>query len=248
MINFYNKILNKLARVQGKNLISKISIPLSQYSIIVPTESWTSGANKRLLDVSLAAIQFAREVDHTDIAEKMIERPCWPVIWPGEHYRLLSGLIQVLQPKVVVEIGTATGYSALSIKKFLPQDSKLFSFDIVPWQQFPKCILKTSDFEDGKFEQIIADLTDPTDFNRHQEILSKADFVFIDAAKDGTQEQLFINNFNRLSFRNKPLFMFDDTRVMNMIDIWNKIDRPKIDLTSFGHWSGTGLVDWLGEK
>jgi len=21
-------------------------------------------------------------------------------------------------------------------------------------------------------------------------------------------------------------------------------DKPKLDMTSFGHWSGTGLVDW----
>ena len=23
-----------------------------------------------------------------------------------------------------------------------------------------------------------------------------------------------------------------------------EIARPKLDLTSFGHWSGTGLVEW----
>jgi hypothetical protein len=40
--------------------------------------------------------------------------------------------------------------------------------------------------------------------------------------------------------------MFDDTRVLNMIEIWRRLNRPKLDLTSFGHWSGTGLVDWNG--
>jgi hypothetical protein len=28
-----------------------------------------------------------------------------------------------------------------------------------------------------------------------------------------------------------------------MVNLWRRIDSPKIDLTSFGHWSGTGLVD-----
>jgi hypothetical protein len=30
----------------------------------------------------------------------------------------------------------------------------------------------------------------------------------------------------------------------NMLDIWYHLDKPKLDMTSFGHWSGTGLVQW----
>jgi hypothetical protein len=33
--------------------------------------------------------------------------------------------------------------------------------------------------------------------------------------------------------------------MMNMIGIWRGIRHPKLDLTSFGHWSGTGLVEWI---
>jgi hypothetical protein len=40
--------------------------------------------------------------------------------------------------------------------------------------------------------------------------------------------------------------MFDDIRLWNMLRTWRTINRPKLDLTSFGHWSGTGLVDWTG--
>ena len=28
-----------------------------------------------------------------------------------------------------------------------------------------------------------------------------------------------------------------------MIDLWVSIESPKLDVSSFGHWSGTGLVD-----
>ncbi len=28
-----------------------------------------------------------------------------------------------------------------------------------------------------------------------------------------------------------------------MIDIWRSIKSPKLDATSFSHWSGTGIVD-----
>jgi len=45
-------------------------------------------------------------------------------------------------------------------------------------------------------------------------------------------------------FAAPPLIIMDDIRVWNMLAIWRRIDRPKLDLTSFGHWTGTGLVDW----
>jgi hypothetical protein len=28
-----------------------------------------------------------------------------------------------------------------------------------------------------------------------------------------------------------------------MLNLWDKIESPKIDLTSLSHWSGTGIVD-----
>jgi hypothetical protein len=31
---------------------------------------------------------------------------------------------------------------------------------------------------------------------------------------------------------------------LNMIELWRNVQKPKLDLTSFGHWSGTGLIDW----
>jgi len=43
------------------------------------------------------------------------------------------------------------------------------------------------------------------------------------------------------------LVVFDDIRQWNMLKIWRDITRPKIDLTSFGHWTGTGIIDWNGQ-
>jgi hypothetical protein len=37
--------------------------------------------------------------------------------------------------------------------------------------------------------------------------------------------------------------MFDDTRLWSMLRFWRQLPYPKMDLTSFGHWSGTGLVE-----
>jgi hypothetical protein len=94
----------------------------------------------------------------------MIACPFWQIILPGEHHRLLSGLIIELRPKVVIEINTAAGYSALAIKKFLSPDGNLYSLGIVSMRQFPNYILQESDFVDHRFEQISADLTNPVMF------------------------------------------------------------------------------------
>jgi len=238
------RLIGKILNSYNREIVRRPSITHSQLSVIVPAEVWKSQPNDRLIDVSMQAISYARSVDHSDIAAKMEEYPHWPTIWPGEHYKLLSGIIQTLQPKLVIEIGTATGYSSLAMKKFLPKESKIVTFDIVPWKQFPKCILRDEDFQDGRLEQIIADLSDEAVFSKYTSLLSNADFIFIDAAKDGIQEQLFINNFSKVPFRTQPIFMFDDIRLMNMVEIWNNLARPKLDLTSFGHWAGTGLVSW----
>ncbi len=221
-------------------------IPGAQLSVIVPTESWNAYPTDRLLDVGLTAAQKARSVDHTDIVSKMKEYPHWPNMNPGEHYKLLTGLVQVIQPKLIIEIGTATGYSSLAMKKVLAPDAKIVSFDIVPWKQFSNCILQDGDFADGRLVQEIADLTQISVMDKYRSLLEMADFIFIDAAKDGIQEQVFIDNFKTVKFATKPIFMFDDIRLWNMIKIWNQLDKPKLDMTTFGHWAGTGLVDWEG--
>ncbi len=38
--------------------------------------------------------------------------------------------------------------------------------------------------------------------------------------------------------------MFEDIRPWGMLSFRQEIERAKLDLTSFGHWSGTGLVDY----
>jgi len=29
-----------------------------------------------------------------------------------------------------------------------------------------------------------------------------------------------------------------------MLKIWRDIQEPKMDMTSFGNWTGTGFVEW----
>ena len=237
-----NRIKSRVTRVAMPPPVDARHI---EYSMLLSAEDERHRPTERLLDVALAAVQAARKVDVSSLASRVPSGTRYAEVWPGEHYKLLAGLVASLGAKNVVEIGTATGLSALTLLLELSAGGRVTTFDVVPWRQYiDGTVLNERDFADGRLVQVLDDLQDPSIVNRHRDLLEGADFIFIDAAKDGIMEQRFIDNFKRLQFRNHPIVMFDDIRVWNMLRVWRALDRPKLDLTSFGHWSGTGLVDW----
>ena len=128
--------------------------------------------------------------------------------------------------------------------KTLPTNSQIVTFDILKWDTFPDTHLYDEDFEDGRLKQCIGDLADKEVFLEYKELLEQANIIFIDGPKNITFEEALLNNFDQLQFNSPPLLIFDDIRVWNMLRIWREIRKPKLDITSFGHWSGTGIVDW----
>ncbi len=219
-------------------------------SLAIAAEIWKSNANDRLIDLTLAAVPIARKISHLDISEKMKSPPYWPEIWPGEKYKLLTALITVLDPTIVIEIGTSTGLSARSMKKTLPANSKIYTFDLRPWNTVNGTVLSSGDFDDGRLVQVIDDLSDKSIFTKYAGLLRQASVVFIDVGNDDErrEEKLFLENFANLDFATSPIFVLSDIRLMGMVTIWQNLQRPKLDVTSFGHWSGTGLVDWKGRE
>lgn len=208
-------------------------------SLIAPVNGTPS---ERLIEVSLQAITRARSAD----LGLLVERSGNDLLqmWPGEHYRLLAGLVAVLSPKTVVEIGTATGVSALAMKSSLPQEGKITTFDLLSWRDHPNAVLRAEDFADGRLEQSTDDLSAPAGWRANADLLQRADLIFIDAKHDGHQEREFLRGFEEVGLSNHPIVMFDDIRVWGMLGFWRELERPKLDLTSFGHWSGTGIVDY----
>jgi predicted O-methyltransferase YrrM len=178
--------------------------------------------------------------------ELLAERqaPSFVFVWPGEHYRLLAALVQELRPSLIVEIGTYTGLSALAMLPYLPKDSQLTTVDVIPWHQIPGTALRESDFVGGRLQQLVGNFEDLSICKEHSSLLRRADLVFIDAPKDGRFERRLLENFSTIGLKSGSLLVFDDIRVINMLRIWRDIRWPKLDLTSFGHWSGTGLVQW----
>ena len=215
-------------------------------------EPFTQASNqlevRKLITLATEAINLAIEIDISDLSSRIPEGPKYSEVWPGEHYKLLAAFVSILKPKTVVEIGTGTGLSALSLLKFLPSDGKLVTFDTEEWWKVPGTTLRKEDFSDPRFHFSTDNLTDPLLVGVYAGVLAKTDLFFIDAAKDVKTELALLKNLETIPFEKPPLLVFDDIRMMNMVSIWRGLPYPKLDLTSFGHWSGTGLVRFIPRK
>jgi predicted O-methyltransferase YrrM len=234
-----NDLMHLLGQIQAA-----LSVRHLLPSAILSADDDRSGPTRELMDLGLRAVRAAQDIDLSDVSGRIQKPPLYPDVWPGEHYKLLAGLVQTMQPKCIVEIGTAEGMSVLALKKFLPASSKVVTFDIVPWAHYSDSVLRAEDFADGGLTQIVADLTDINVVHQQAGLLRQADIVFMDAAKDGRMESVFMNNFTTVGLKEKALFVFDDIRLIQMVPLWRQLVFPKMDLTSFGHWSGTGLAFW----
>ena len=222
-----------------------VQVRHSAYTLAMSADDEISKPSDYLIDISLQSIHEARNVSLEDIRLRMKTPPYWVDVWPGEHYKLLAGLMISLKPKKVIEIGTATGLSAITIKKFMELDSKIYTFDIVPWNHFKETVLTNDDFLDTRLIQVLDDLSIASVMRNYIDLFKDVDIIFMDASKDGKFELIMMNHLKLIKFEKPPLILFDDIRLWNMLDVWRTITAPKIDLTSFGHWSGTGLVHFL---
>jgi hypothetical protein len=144
----------------------------------------------------------------------------------------------------VWEFGTDTGMSTVAISEGLGPEAKIFTVDVDCWTTKQNPWLVEADFASGRVTQVVSDMMAPDLYVDHLDSLRRAELIFVDGPKDGTTELAFLKQLDDIPFQNNPIVVFDDIRLMNMISFWRGLQRPKMDMTSFGHWSGTGLVDW----
>jgi hypothetical protein len=161
-------------------------------------------------------------------------------IWPGEHYRFLLGVKHAVEPESIVEVGTFTG---LATKVLSGSTTTVHTFDVVPWDKFEQSHLKLDDFATGSVVQHVEDLSDPGTFAKHYEVINRARLIFLDGPKDAVFEPAFLDLLGTLEPLEGRILVIDDIRVPAMLQCWHNITWPKMDCTSLGHWSGTGLVD-----
>lgn len=215
----------------------------SELSILTSVDD-DARPNRLLLDVGVHAIQDAANTDLGDLSIRNGHLPdaIYYDVYPGEHYRLLYVLARNLAKHSIVEIGTFTGMSSACMLYGMPGTCKLTTFDLAPWHQF-RSHLDVESFNSGQISQILGDLSDSTMFEKYLDLFSHSEIIFCDAPKDGVFEPKFLANLAKIKPTSFCLLVLDDIRLLNMIDVWRAIRSPKLDLTSFGHWAGTGLVD-----
>ena len=164
--------------------------------------------------------------------------------FPGEHYRLLAGLLTVLRPKKLIDIGTFTGMSARMMLDYGDANSKVTTYDIVPWNQIDQgTVLTSEDFGQGRIHQFVHDLATANLWETHRPYFEQAGFIMLDGPKNDFFETLMLQNMTSCHFQQPTFLLMDDIRFPNQLANWRRIQSPKIDLTSFGHFSGTGLVN-----
>lgn len=146
-----------------------------------------------------------------------------------EHYRLLSFISNLLNNENILDIGTNRGYSAIALSS--NKNNKIVSYDIVRHSNVNYIIssnlLKNVEFKIGNFLQF--------------ENIHEYKIIFLDTMHDGIFESEVINYLKDKNW--KGILLMDDIHDFKELKvIWDDIKLDKYDLTSYGHFSGTGLI------
>jgi len=228
---------------RGRNLERRAMGPLegpNEWSIIAAPRADESGPSAEIVGFALRAVERAQAAELKLLRERRpgdaerIDR------LSGHHYRILAGLAEAWGARRIVEVGTYRGTSALALLG-APTVEQLVTYDLVGWEQFAGTWLRPADFGE-RLEQRLVDLSEPKVFADESDVLARADMIFIDASKDGVFEPALLAELFGLEPLGPQLIVLDDIRVLTMIRVWRAIRHDKLDLTSFGHWSGTGIV------
>jgi predicted O-methyltransferase YrrM len=227
-------------RVLGR-LARRIPAPLrarhAEWTIVASADDAAGRTSDELIGLLVEAAGRARAVElapclrraPSDLRQRID-------LWPGEHYRLLPALALALGAARAVELGTDRGAGSLCLR----QACAVTTFDVVPWQEVDGTLLTPADFDDG-LTQVVADVSDERTFHEHEATLAAADVILVDGPPDTRLEPLFRRLLSLESSRRRVIVL-DDIRIAPRVDFWRRLDADKIDATTFGHWSGTGLV------
>lgn len=196
-----------------------------------------------MLELLIEAAQTARLTSLDDVAGRCdAEYAGYVRRWPGEHYRLLTALVSVLRPSLVIDVGTFQGHSALALLAG-SETTRVITYDVLPASEIAGSILKAEDLQDGRIEQRVGDLSDPGFLATQWEALRSADLLFVDGPKDGRFEYVFRDLVLPGLTDRRRVLVFDDIRLLPMVELWRSLPYGRLDATSLGHWSGTGLLE-----
>src|SRR5215217_5648748 len=105
MASIIQSIKRRLSRTEGQQPVKFEGASDSYPTMILSVDEYREPP-RRLIDLAFAAVRATMDEVNLDHLKTRPSVEDWSWIWPGEHYRLLAGLVKVMQPKVILEIGT----------------------------------------------------------------------------------------------------------------------------------------------
>ena len=73
--------------------------------------------------------------------------------------------------------------------------------------------------------------------------IADAELILVNGPADGEFEKAVLDDLGRVKFAKPPIVMLNDTRRWEMLRLVRSIHYPKLDMTSFGRWTGTMLLE-----
>ena len=148
----------------------------------------------------------------------------------ANHYKMLAYLSEQLENETFIDIGTYHGNSALALSK--NTDNKVITYDLKDF--LPK--EKKTILDRANIRFVLADGC--------KEPVGNSRVIMLDVdPHDGRQERKYIKKLIRDGY--SGLLILDDIHIKRnryMQRLWDSIRMKKIDATSVGHSSGTGII------
>ena len=148
------------------------------------------------------------------------------------YYFWLEEFTRIIQPKVVVELGTFLGKSASHILKGLPEDSILVTVDRA--RVYNSILVENPD---PRLKVVVGEDLSPEVW---AEIPQDIDLLFIDTEHTFEQFQKELDLYSQ-KFAPTCYVVLDDINLYAMGGVWESINQPKYDLSEW-HGSGFGLA------
>lgn len=162
-----------------------------------------------------------------------------------EHYKLLTYLSYKFNGITIMDAGTHHGLSSVCLAQ--NKNNKVISYDIVKVDRFSKLTYQHTPIGDSypNIEYIQSDIN-----NVPNDIIKDCKLIFLDIIHDGKAEVLFSNKLKEMSYAG--YILCDDVGLSGELryplgDWFGGLPWDKYDLTKVGHFSGSGLLDCVGD-
>jgi hypothetical protein len=156
-----------------------------------------------------------------------------------EHYRLLAHVARSVRRPTIIDIGHFQGLSAAALS--LATEKTVRSFDLISSLPSDPSVPTAIHIPNVRLEigpNYMRDLPDH---------LRTSDLVLLDIDHLGKSERDIFKVLEEAKF--DGLLIVDDIHLNeHMQSFWDDIKQTKYDISSSGHWSGTGLVIFAPER